>query len=170
MENYRIVSERLNLRDIAEGDAKAVYGVWNNKENEEYMVDPVDSIDEIASIAKQMSADENNFLTVVSLKGIDKIIGTICFGKTGDKPEWGFGYNIKKEYWGNGYATEIVKAVIEYGRGEGIKDFISSCAAENLGSARVLEKSGMIFSHNSSFKQPKSGKVYVEKVYKLHFD
>lgn len=87
---------------------------------------------------------------------------------TDKEDEWGFGYSIRKEYWGKGYATEIVKTIIKCGQSLGIKDFISDCALENVASGRVLEKCGMHKAHKSSFKQPKLNIVYKSQVYKLH--
>jgi len=104
---------------------------------------------------------------VKSKKTTSSIIGTICFGPTDDVLEWGFGYSFDKSSWGKGYATETVKAIIDYGISLGIKRFVSDCASENIGSSRVLRKCGMILDHNSSFLQPESGIVYESLVYKL---
>lgn len=145
--------------------------MWSNKENERYMSDPVDSLDEVISICENReNNEENGYLTVATLKDTGEVIGTCSFGPTDEKYEWGFGYSIDQEYWGKGYATEIVKAIIEYGNSVGIKDFIASHAIENPGSGRVMEKSGMHKDHKSSFKQPKLDIIYESQVYKLHID
>jgi [ribosomal protein S5]-alanine N-acetyltransferase len=54
------------------------------------------------------------------------------------------GYVIAREYWGNGYATEITKTVIKWAiTQESIFRVWATCDIENLASARVLEKAGM---------------------------
>ena len=46
--------------------------------------------------------------------------------------------------WGRGYATEALKEVLWYlTENEGISCVTAWCAAENVGSKRVLEKAGM---------------------------
>lgn len=169
MVSDNITSERLILRDMAQDDAKDVWEIWNNSENEKYMSDPVESLEEIISISHNIK-NSNGYLKVATLKNTGEVIGTCCFGATNKKDEWGFGYSIKQKYWGKGYATEIVKAIIAFGYSLGITDFISDCAIENAASGKVLEKCGMHIDHKSSFKQPKTNIVYESHVYKLHVD
>lgn len=166
-----ISTDRLIIRDVTQNDAEGVWKIWGNSENEKYMSDPVESLEEVVSICKgHEDENSNSYLTVVVSKDTGEIIGTCCFGSTNKKGEWGFGYSIKQECWGKGYATEIVKSVIKFGYSLGIKDFISDCAAENSASGRVLEKAGMHLDHESSFKQPKMNIVYKSHVYKLHIN
>jgi [ribosomal protein S5]-alanine N-acetyltransferase len=54
------------------------------------------------------------------------------------------GYTISQAYWGKGYATEAVQAVIQFGFEKMKLVRIEAVVLpENLASARVLEKSGM---------------------------
>lgn len=55
------------------------------------------------------------------------------------------GYCIKRNFWGNGYATEAAKAVLEYMFNEvGLNRIEASHSVNNKASGRVLEKVGMI--------------------------
>lgn len=164
-----IISERLIIRNMTEDDAIDVWKIWSSSENEKYMGDPVDSLEEVVSICKA-NINNKNYLTVAALKEIGEVVGTCCFGNTNKDNEWGFGYSIKQEHWRKGYATEIVNAVIKFGYSGGITDFISDCAVENFASSKVLEKCGMSLDHKSSFRQPKSNIVHESYVYKLHKD
>ena len=54
------------------------------------------------------------------------------------------GCSIQRAYWGKGFASEAINAVIDYlVRDEGIKCVKAWCAAENVGSRRIMEKAGM---------------------------
>ena len=54
------------------------------------------------------------------------------------------GYAIARQYWGNGYTTEVVKAIVTWSLAQqGIYRVWAVCDVENKGSARVLEKAGM---------------------------
>ena len=164
-----INTDRLIIRDVTEDDAKDIWEIWSNSENEKYMSDPVESIDKVKNICKRRkNGSSNGFLRVATLKTTGEIIGTCCFGPTNRNDEWGFGYSIKIEYWGMGYATEVVKSIINLGNDLGVKYFISECATENLASGNVLEKCGMHLEGKSTFKQPKLNIIYESNVYKLH--
>jgi len=164
-----IISESLILRNMVQDDAKYVWEIWSNSENEKYMHDPVESLEEMISICKN-NKNNNDYLTVAMVKDTGEIIGTCCFGSTNRKNEWGLGYSIKQKFLGKGYATEIVKSVIAFGYGLGITDFIADCAIENIASWKVMEKCGMNIDHKSTLKQPKTNIVYESYVYRLHLD
>lgn len=63
------------------------------------------------------------------------LIGAMGLGKT-------FGYWIAKPYWGQGYATEAAKPVLDSHFSTSDAPVQSSYVDDNLGSARVLEKLG----------------------------
>ena len=113
-----IISERLIIRSVKSNDAKDIWGMWSNSENERYMSDPVDSLEQVMYICADRENNKksmNGYLTVATLKDTGEIIGTCNFGPTDRDDEWGFGYSIKEEFWGKGYATEIVKTIIKFG-------------------------------------------------------
>ena len=61
-----------------------------------------------------------------------------------DKFQADLGYVIAREYWGNGFATEITRSVIEWAMSQkNIFRVWATCDIENSASARVLEKAGM---------------------------
>ncbi|TAK74600.1 MAG: GNAT family N-acetyltransferase [Gammaproteobacteria bacterium] len=54
------------------------------------------------------------------------------------------GYRLHKKFWGKGYATELAKALIQWGFEHlSIKKLVAVAHPENRGSQRVLEKVGM---------------------------
>jgi len=73
----------------------------------------------------------------------DVVIGTIgAYDYEDDQIEVGF--SVVQRWQGRGYATEALTRVLEYlTENEGISCVTAWCAAENIGSKRVLEKSGM---------------------------
>ena len=66
-----------------------------------------------------------------------------------------------KGWQGRGLATAALKKVLEYlTENEGISSVTAWCAAENIGSQRVLEKAGMQFVNTE-----KNGLVVGDRVY-----
>lgn len=56
------------------------------------------------------------------------------------------GYVISKDYWGKGLTTEVAKRLVKFGFEKmGLVRVQARCDVENIGSARVMEKSGMTF-------------------------
>ena len=55
------------------------------------------------------------------------------------------GFWVGRPYWGRGYATEAVRAVIEYGFSVlGLHRIAATHLSRNLASGRVMEKCGMV--------------------------
>ena len=75
----------------------------------------------------------------------DVIVGTIgAYDYKDDQIEVGF--SVVKGWQGRGLATAALKKVLEYlTENEGISCVTAWCAAENIGSQKVLEKAGMKF-------------------------
>ncbi len=62
------------------------------------------------------------------------------------KEDWKFVYFLKQSAWGKGYATEIARAVIEYGFNKlDLWEIFASVDDEHSASIRVMEKAGMKF-------------------------
>ena len=58
------------------------------------------------------------------------------------------GFSVDRGWQGRGFATEALRKVLAYlTENEGIPCVTAWCAAENIGSRRVLEKAGMELVH-----------------------
>ncbi|MDO5027409.1 MAG: GNAT family N-acetyltransferase [Tissierellia bacterium] len=76
----------------------------------------------------------------------DRIIGSISMFNVVKHKKTSIGYMIGRDYWGRGYATEALKAVIEYAFSiKGFHKLYAQFIEGNLASERVMQKAGMIF-------------------------
>lgn len=74
------------------------------------------------------------------------VIGWIGIGRAQDPAlgELDFGYALRPAFWGQGYATEALVALLGYAfRHLGAARIFGECDAENVASARVMEKAGL---------------------------
>ncbi len=55
------------------------------------------------------------------------------------------GYILGRAFWGHGFATEACRAMVEHARARGDRRIGAYCHADHTASARVLEKSGLVF-------------------------
>ena len=69
-------------------------------------------------------------------------IGNLCF-KGLDMGAVEIGYGLNNLYWGQGYATEAVRAMIEWVKSQDeVNKIEAESETDNIASIRVLEKSG----------------------------
>ena len=102
--------------------------------------------------------DDHTYSWVMDID--DVIVGTIgAYDYKDNQIEIGF--SVVKGWQGRGLATAALKKVLEYlTENEGIPCVTAWCAAENIGSQRVLEKAGMQFVNTE-----KNGLVIGDRVY-----
>ena len=107
--------------------------------------------------------DEHSYSWVMDID--DVIVGTIgAYDYKDDHIEVGF--SIEPGWQGCGLATEALKKVLEYlTENEGIPCVTAWCAAENIGSKRVLEKAGMKLVRTEKDGLAVGDKVYDKLIY-----
>ncbi|QUI25422.1 GNAT family N-acetyltransferase [Vallitalea pronyensis] len=89
---------------------------------------------------------EGDTMWAVELKDIGKMIGHVYFGQVQPKDfmEWTIGYIFNPKFYGNGYATEAAKAVMQYGFDElGVHRVFAKCNPDNTPSWKLLERLSM---------------------------
>tara|TARA_B100000131_G_C18074777_1_gene595923 strand:- start:682 stop:1113 length:432 start_codon:yes stop_codon:yes gene_type:complete len=77
------------------------------------------------------------------LNHVDEFIGWFQFEIDEEiKDAIEIGWRLKKQYWGNGYATEVAIALSDKGVEMG-KKIVARSMIENIASIRVMEKAGL---------------------------
>jgi ribosomal-protein-alanine N-acetyltransferase len=76
--------------------------------------------------------------------------GLFYFPAVGGRPEIEIGYRLARAFWGQGYATEAVSAVRDYGFGVlCLPRLIALIDPQNVASLRVAEKAGMRYEREA---------------------
>ena len=167
--NISIITDRLTLQTAKQEDLDAIAAIWGDIEGGKYMPDP--NYKSGAEIAEILEDDPNCpvYYLVAFHTGFDEVIGTCSLGfENTNTNEYSIGYNVKKDYWGNGYAVEMVHALIGFARELGIKSISAPVAQENKASNRVMEKCGFFIDGESSFKKIGTDIVHPTFIYKLN--
>ncbi len=74
-------------------------------------------------------------------------LGRAGFGRFDETGELELGYSFKRALWGQGYATEAARALLNWiYRAKPVHHVIGFAVAEHAASRRVLEKAGMTFA------------------------
>jgi RimJ/RimL family protein N-acetyltransferase len=134
-------TERLCLRAPRLGDAKQITALVNDRrisENTSRIPHPYAIADAKEWIAAANKMDGELSL-VITMAG--EVIGACGFHDRDGLPE--IGYWLGVSFWGNGYATEAARAVIDHAfTDRGHKVLTSAARVSNPASRRVLEKCG----------------------------
>jgi RimJ/RimL family protein N-acetyltransferase len=96
-------------------------------------------------LEQQQEQPRCKFQLAVVLKDSGQLIGNCGIRRqTAGAPEADIGYEIAPDYWGHGYATEAARAIVQLGFATlQLKRIWAWCIADNVASARVLEKIGL---------------------------
>ena len=145
-----IVTARLRLREFVADDWPAVLAYQSDPRYQRFyeMTEQTErgARDFVAMfLAQQQAQPRIKYQLAVTLKATDELIGNCGVRlKSPGAREADIGYELNPEFWGRGYASEAAHAMVEYGFTElGVHRIWSWCIADNVASARVLEKLGM---------------------------
>ena len=147
-----LASERLILSELERGDAERVRLYANDEAINKYL-----SFGEIATEAgavryvqkaissATMGEERISYKLAILLKPERDFIGS-CWLDIEEQVNRraSVGYFIDSRHWGNGYATEALRALINYGfTNLALHRIEATCDAEHIISKKVLEKAGL---------------------------
>ena len=148
-------TERLILREIRETDIDDVREIFSHREmflftnsDVDLSGDPVSFKDsQVLNWISSWRNDRDLLCWGIELKQMKKLIGRIyLYGFCGNDTAGyrvDIGYSLSKKYWGNGYAAEAVRQVVDCGFSSlKIIRFQAEIIPENIASIRVCEKAG----------------------------
>lgn len=144
-----IKTSRLTIKTFSLDMAKSVYENSQDDDTIRFVPDEVyDSAEEARAaieflISRYDSADGPFVYPIITNDG-GQNIGYVQLCKI-DDGSWEIGYHIAKQFTGQGYATEAVKAFLPaMAQKLNFKEVYGICLAENTASVRVLEKCGFV--------------------------
>jgi len=135
-------TRRLTLRALRPEDAAAVAPLANDRriaENTAQIPHPYRLADAESFIVSARAKGDANFLIALA----DATAIGVCGIAMGEGPAPELGYWLGVSYWGQGFATEAIRAVIDYAFADLMLESIQAGArVTNPASRRVLEKCG----------------------------
>lgn len=145
-----ITTERLVLREYTEADWPAMHEYSSDPEVVKYTLWGPNTEEETRSFLwlcrlYQETKPRLNYGLAVTLKDSDRLIGGCgLYDLNLEHREGELGYCFNRNYWGQGFATEAGRAMLEFGlRHLGLHRIFATCDPNNTASRRVLEKIGM---------------------------
>ena len=150
-----IKTERLVLKNISIDDRNFIFSQFSDAVVNRYLFDaePVTDMqgaDEIITFYIQPESRlQHRWIIVRKSDGMKMgTCGFHCWNQTDCKVE--VGYDLKEEFWGNGYMREAMKEIISFSIDEmHIKEISASIYIDNQRSIHLAENLGFVLSGSS---------------------
>lgn len=144
-------TKRLALREFEADDWKAVHRYASDYRVVSFMKWGPNSEDETRdfvakAIAHQSADPRTHYDFAVTLAERGQLIGGcgLVVRSAEDRAGW-IGYCLNRAFWRQGYGTEAARLLLALGFEElGLHRIFATCDTENVASARVLQKIGMV--------------------------
>lgn len=165
-------TERLILRNLTPDDDQAAFLWCGDPDVARYMVYPVYTrAEDVRSWIETLDPDDpDEYEAGIVLKSTGELIGSGGIYYQPEEDLWNIGYNLRRDQWGNGYAPEMIRGLLEYVRSRrNVRGITGSFAEENNRSRRVMEKLGMTFLENVTLSKLDGSASYPGKRYRRIF-
>ena len=165
-------TSRLVIRSTKKEDTDFCLDIWLDDEMGKYMSDPPrDKAGDLYLKWKEnVEVYDGCYYFVAVSRQTGDYIGTCSAVPNDEQNHWDLGYAIHKKYWRQGYATEMIKALIGFCYTNGGRKITADVATENPGSNAVLRKLGFYVEKEGSFKKSGTDIVYDEYTYRLDLE
>lgn len=144
----QIETERFVLRQIKQDDSKEIFHYFSMDEvTKFYDLESFTNIEQAEELIRRWNQRFENNQGIrwgITLRSESRVIGTCGFhgwAKIHYKAE--IGYELTPEYWQQGFMTEVIPKIVEFGFNHlGLNRIEAFVEPENMGSRKVLKKVG----------------------------
>jgi|SRR3712207_5562023 len=148
-------TERLHLRPLAASDAPQLHALWTDPDVRQYLWDgaviPPEQTAAIVAESERLFALNGHGLWAARHSTDRELVGFGGFWYFRDPPELELLYGVARSHWRRGLATEIARAMIDYGaKVLGLGVIRATTDPPNVASARVLEKLGFLLTRRAT--------------------
>ena len=166
MAQLPLETERLLLRPYSHDDSQAIVRLLNDPEMARFlMVIPYpfvefDAKTLVKAAWRRMTGGRGFDLLVAARTAISQPIGSVGVGLHDEGTRAELGFWIGRNHWGEGYATEAARRMMEFAT-EALKvsRFTGTVATDNAASLAVLAKLGFAETGRDERKVPSTGEM-----------
>lgn len=162
-------THRLFLRPFEREDAPFAISIWNDPEMGEYL--PDEAMEEVSpeylKMIEDCAEDDTCYYMISEDKCTHERIGTCSFIISEDGNAMDIAYCVQKQFWRNGYATEMAKGMVDYAKSCGMDKVTVRVNKTNDGSNRVVKKLGFEVVGEYSYKKRGTDLTFEDFCYEL---
>ncbi|MPN03269.1 IS1595 family transposase ISSpgl1 [bioreactor metagenome] len=141
-------TERLILKEVSLKSSVDMFEIFSDEETLKYYdVEPVTEVEEVKGLIEVLQNRFKNKKGIrwgLYLKDSGKLIGTCGYHDVNREALRGeIGYELSREFWGNGYMKEALEAILNYGfNNMGLNRIQALAEPENEKSIGILKRVG----------------------------
>ena len=147
----RLVTERLVLRGWTADDAEAALGVYGDPEVARWLAPEMDKVADQAAMSlvlQRWAAENAEMMTpagrwAVELRDDGQVIGGASLLPLPPDDEFEVGWQLHRQAWGHGYATEAGLALARWAFEQGIEQVIALVRPANTRAVATVRRIGM---------------------------
>ncbi|MET3699643.1 ribosomal-protein-alanine N-acetyltransferase [Bacillus oleivorans] len=171
-------TDRLVLRKVIKEDAHSIFKYLSDEEVMRYYgLEPFQTVDDALSEISWYETIQNSKTGIrwgITLKGEGEVIGSCGFHNTVSQHYRAeIGFELSKEYWGKGIASEAIKAMISFGFEQiNLNRIEALIEQQNFPSQKLVEKQGFIregLLRSYEFTRGKFDDLYMYSLLKKDF-
>ena len=138
-------TDRLVIRRLDKQDLEPMFDMHRNPKVMQFVTGEVENIDETRKNLQDCidcygKPDNDFWIYAIDLKSTGEFIGTAALIKSeGGEDE--VGYRFREKFWGNGFATETMKGLIDYCFNQlELPELYAVADVKNIASVKILDK------------------------------
>jgi RimJ/RimL family protein N-acetyltransferase len=147
----RLVTERLALRGWMAGDAEAALGVYGDPQVARWLTPALDKVTDLAAmglVLQRWSAEDAQMVApagrwAIELRQSGQVIGGSTLLPLPPDDEFEMGWQLNRQAWGQGYATETGLALARWAFGQGIEQVMALVRPANTRAMATVRRIGM---------------------------
>ena len=148
---HRLVTERLVLRPWIIDDAEAALGAYGDAEVARWLAPAMDKVNDLAAmrvVLQQWVAEDARMMEpagrwAIELRPGGRVIGGATLLPLPPEDEFEIGWQLHRQEWGHGYASETGLALARWAFGQGIEQVIALVRPANARAEAMVRRMGM---------------------------
>lgn len=151
-------TKRLLLRPFELADAQEVFDCWeSDPEVAKYMFweshNDINKTKEWLLFEREQISEDDWYRFALVRKDTDELIGTGLIYYEEEVESWEIAYNLGKKYWGQGYTTEAMKAILDFAKEKlQLREVVGRYAKANPSSGNVMKKLGFQYEKDIPYE------------------
>lgn len=169
MKIEKIETPRLYLRGFEKDDADFAISIWNDPGMGEYLADEaMEEISEEYRRSIEILGESKTCCYLISeLKESGERIGTCSFIPSEDGLTYDIAYCVHRNYWRQGYCTEMVQGMIDHAKTQGAERMTVTVDKKNLASNAVMAKFGFKVAEEKAYHKRGTNRFCEDYIYEL---
>ena len=169
--NLELQTPRLRLRGLNKADRDLVFALRSDlrviRHTGIVQYQDISQADDFIQKIEQEMEHGTSLTWTIFLSPTGQPIGNICFWNfSDDRKEAELGYDLLPDYWGQGYVSEAIQVVLDFGfRQYGFHTIYAYPRSEHAASCRVLEKADFRLIEKTHVEAEDG--VFLTNVYKI---